>query len=253
MAPAGASTLDRAGPRRDRGLRRRLRTRAVSTSRQIAQAVDPRARLAELSAGGIDQRRRRASSSPTSSPRETLHPGRHQPRDPLHRRRLQRRRHEPGDLIRLIEEKRKTRRRSCRCSASARATSKDSTMEKLADHGNGNYAYIDSLDEARKVLVEEAGGDARAPSPRTSRSRSSSTRALVARLPADRLREAVSWRMRTSDGRERCGRLGARHSPSPRSTAGAGGAETPRPARRRSQVNFAGSAGRPRTPAARNG
>ena len=35
---------------------------------------------------------------------------------------------------------------------------KDSTMEKLADKGNGNYAYIDSLDEARKVLVEEAGG-----------------------------------------------------------------------------------------------
>jgi len=35
---------------------------------------------------------------------------------------------------------------------------KDSRMEKLADHGNGNYAYIDSLAEARKVLVEEAGG-----------------------------------------------------------------------------------------------
>ncbi len=34
---------------------------------------------------------------------------------------------------------------------------KDSTMEKLADRGNGNYAYIDSLFEARKVLVEEAG------------------------------------------------------------------------------------------------
>ena len=33
---------------------------------------------------------------------------------------------------------------------------KDSTMEKLADKGNGNYAYIDSLAEARKVLVEEA-------------------------------------------------------------------------------------------------
>jgi Ca-activated chloride channel family protein len=30
-------------------------------------------------------------------------------------------------------------------------------MEKLADKGNGNYAYIDSLIEARKVLVEEAG------------------------------------------------------------------------------------------------
>jgi Ca-activated chloride channel family protein len=33
----------------------------------------------------------------------------------------------------------------------------DSTMETLADHGNGNYAYIDSLDEAQKVLVDEAG------------------------------------------------------------------------------------------------
>ena len=34
---------------------------------------------------------------------------------------------------------------------------KDSTMEKLADKGNGNYAYLDSLQEARKVLVREAG------------------------------------------------------------------------------------------------
>ncbi|MBO0899407.1 von Willebrand factor type A domain-containing protein [Cellulomonas sp. zg-ZUI222] len=32
---------------------------------------------------------------------------------------------------------------------------KDSTMEAIADHGNGNYAYIDTLDEARKVLVDE--------------------------------------------------------------------------------------------------
>jgi Ca-activated chloride channel family protein len=30
-------------------------------------------------------------------------------------------------------------------------------MELLADKGNGNYAYIDSLFEARKVLVKEAG------------------------------------------------------------------------------------------------
>ncbi|MGE0494288.1 MAG: von Willebrand factor type A domain-containing protein [Vulcanimicrobiota bacterium] len=34
----------------------------------------------------------------------------------------------------------------------------DSGLEKLADHGNGNYAYIDSLSEARRVLVEQAGG-----------------------------------------------------------------------------------------------
>ena len=35
---------------------------------------------------------------------------------------------------------------------------KDATMEKLADRGNGNYAYIDTLNEARKVLVEQLGG-----------------------------------------------------------------------------------------------
>jgi Ca-activated chloride channel family protein len=34
---------------------------------------------------------------------------------------------------------------------------KDSTMEKLADKGNGNYAYLDSLHEAHKVLVREGG------------------------------------------------------------------------------------------------
>jgi Ca-activated chloride channel homolog len=34
---------------------------------------------------------------------------------------------------------------------------KDSMMEKLADKGNGNYAYIDSLLEARKTLVHEMG------------------------------------------------------------------------------------------------
>ncbi len=34
---------------------------------------------------------------------------------------------------------------------------KDNKMETLADKGNGNYAYIDSLAEAKKVLVEEMG------------------------------------------------------------------------------------------------
>lgn len=35
---------------------------------------------------------------------------------------------------------------------------KDSTMEKLADHGNGNYGYVDTRNEARKMLVEQVGG-----------------------------------------------------------------------------------------------
>ncbi len=34
---------------------------------------------------------------------------------------------------------------------------KDNKMEILADKGNGNYSYIDSLTEAKKVLVEEMG------------------------------------------------------------------------------------------------
>jgi Ca-activated chloride channel family protein len=34
----------------------------------------------------------------------------------------------------------------------------DAKMEKLSNRGNGNFAYIDSLAEARKVLVEELGG-----------------------------------------------------------------------------------------------
>lgn len=33
---------------------------------------------------------------------------------------------------------------------------KDRTMEMLADHGNGHYAYLDSLQEARRVLLREA-------------------------------------------------------------------------------------------------
>ncbi len=35
---------------------------------------------------------------------------------------------------------------------------KDDKMELIADKGNGNYAYIDNLQEARKVLVSEMGG-----------------------------------------------------------------------------------------------
>ncbi|MCP4641665.1 MAG: VWA domain-containing protein [bacterium] len=35
---------------------------------------------------------------------------------------------------------------------------KDSTLEQLADKGNGNYAYIDTFNEARKVLVKDLMG-----------------------------------------------------------------------------------------------
>jgi Ca-activated chloride channel homolog len=35
---------------------------------------------------------------------------------------------------------------------------KDDKMEAIANRGNGNYAYIDNIQEARKVLVSEFGG-----------------------------------------------------------------------------------------------
>jgi Ca-activated chloride channel family protein len=62
-----------------------------------------------------------------------------------------------GSLLRLIEEKRKSGV-ALSVLGFGMGNLKDSTMVKLADAGNGNYAYIDSLTEAQKVLVEEAGG-----------------------------------------------------------------------------------------------
>lgn len=61
------------------------------------------------------------------------------------------------ELVELIEEKRKS---GVFLSVLGFGTGnmQDSTMEMLADKGNGNYAYIDNKAEARKVLVEEAGG-----------------------------------------------------------------------------------------------
>nr|HPK86009.1 DUF3520 domain-containing protein [Bacteroidales bacterium] len=35
---------------------------------------------------------------------------------------------------------------------------KDDKMEIIADKGNGNYAYIDNIQEARRILVQEFGG-----------------------------------------------------------------------------------------------
>src|SRR5207302_9512364 len=57
-----------------------------------------------------------------------------------------------GELIRLIEENAKS---GVFLSVLGVGDDnlKDSTMQKLADQGNGNYAYLDPLDEARKVLV----------------------------------------------------------------------------------------------------
>src|SRR5262249_40910212 len=59
-----------------------------------------------------------------------------------------------GALVRLIEQKRKTGV-YLTILGFGMGNLKDATMEQLAHHGNGHYAYIDSLDEARKVFVEQ--------------------------------------------------------------------------------------------------
>jgi Ca-activated chloride channel family protein len=57
-------------------------------------------------------------------------------------------------LKNLVEEKRKTGI-SLTTLGFGSGNYNDHLMEQLADAGNGNYAYIDTLNEARKVLVEQ--------------------------------------------------------------------------------------------------
>jgi Ca-activated chloride channel family protein len=60
-----------------------------------------------------------------------------------------------GELVNLIEDK---RRSGVFLSVLGFGTGNlnDAMMESIADHGNGNYAYIDSEREAERVLVEQA-------------------------------------------------------------------------------------------------
>lgn len=59
-----------------------------------------------------------------------------------------------GSLIEMIEEKAKDNIYLTVLGVGM-GNLKDSTLEKLSAHGNGNYAYIDSLSEAKKVLIED--------------------------------------------------------------------------------------------------
>ncbi len=62
-----------------------------------------------------------------------------------------------GSLTRLVEEKRKEGV-YLSVLGFGYGNYKDNKLEALADNGNGNYAYIDTIHEARKALVEEIGG-----------------------------------------------------------------------------------------------
>ena len=62
-----------------------------------------------------------------------------------------------SELTRLVKEKKKT---GVYLSVLGFGTGniKDNKMEALADNGDGNYSYIDSVAEARRVLISEMGG-----------------------------------------------------------------------------------------------
>jgi Ca-activated chloride channel homolog len=62
-----------------------------------------------------------------------------------------------GGMERLIEEKRE-QGVFITVLGFGMGNYKDDKMEIIADKGNGNYAYIDNLQEARRVLVREFGG-----------------------------------------------------------------------------------------------
>ena len=130
------------GPRGDRRLRRRLRPRAAAAPPAIAgPRSSPRSRSSRPAAPPTAAR---ASSSPTAWPRSTSSRG------GVNRVILA----TDGDFNVGVTNQARPRRTSSRrrrraassspCSASASGNLKDSTMEKLADKGNGNYAYIDS-------------------------------------------------------------------------------------------------------------
>lgn len=62
-----------------------------------------------------------------------------------------------ADLGTLIEEKRKSGV-FLTCLGFGMGNYKDNTLETLADKGNGNYAYIDNMQEAKKFLGREFAG-----------------------------------------------------------------------------------------------
>ena len=61
------------------------------------------------------------------------------------------------EMVRLIEKQRKTGI-FLSIMGFGMGNLKDSKMEGMAKNGNGNYAYIDGVQQARKVMVQELGG-----------------------------------------------------------------------------------------------
>ncbi|MFO0789382.1 MAG: von Willebrand factor type A domain-containing protein [Pirellulales bacterium] len=63
-----------------------------------------------------------------------------------------------AELQRMVEQKAKDTGVFLSVLGFGRGNLNDAMMEAIADHGNGNYHYVDNRTEARRVLVEEMSG-----------------------------------------------------------------------------------------------
>jgi Ca-activated chloride channel family protein len=61
-----------------------------------------------------------------------------------------------GALVRMIEEQRRSKV-FLTILGFGMGNYKDETLKELANHGNGHHAYIDTIDEAKKIFVEQGG------------------------------------------------------------------------------------------------
>ena len=104
------------------------------------------------------QHRRRRRHPPGLQPRRAEPRSQwRQPRHPRHRRRLQRRHHRPGRAQGLYRARARQGRVPQSVLGFGMGNYNDALMQTLAQNGNGTAAYIDTVAEARKTLVEEAG------------------------------------------------------------------------------------------------
>ena len=201
--------LERGRPRRDRRYAGLLGlvlppTRGDRQGEILARTRPARSRRLHQRRGGHRAGLRQAA--------QELHQGRDEPRHPLHRRRLQRRRHEPRAIWSdLIEQKAKGGV-FLTVLGFGMGNLKDSTLEKLADKGNGNYALHRHARRGPQGAGRADGGHAR--DDRQGREDPGRVQpGQVAAYPADRLREPHARPPRISTTTRRTPARSARATP----------------------------------------
>ena len=219
-------------PRGDRRLRRGRAAWCCRRRRATHKAGDPRgARPARRPAARPTAAR--ASSSPTTSPSSNFIKGGTNRVSSAPTATSTSASPSQGELTRLIEEKAKSGV-FLSVLGFGMGNLKDATMEKLADKGNGNYAYIDYAAGGAQGpgrADERHAGDDRQGREDPGRVQPGAGR----RLPPDRLREPHAARRRTSTTTRRTPARSAPGTPSPRSTSWSPPARVDaRPAGRRS-------------------